>query len=242
MANSFFQFKQFTIRHDLCAMKVGTDGVLLGAWASLSDTKTLLDVGTGTGLISLMIAQRRALINSTFHIDAIDIDKDAARQATLNTEASPFQKYITVSHIPFLEYSETVDKKYDLIVSNPPYFSHSLKCPDTKRSTARHNDSLPLEELITGCRALLSPHGKIALILPSEQEKEIELLATQNNVFFLRKTYVVPTLHALPKRILIELSDHPETDIQIEWLVIEKSRHQYTEEYIALTKDFYLKM
>lgn len=242
MANSFFQFKKFIIRQDLCAMKVGTDGVLLGAWASITNCAKILDVGTGTGLIALMLAQRCNSNHQSFHIDAIEIDADAYRQASVNVNESLYKETITVYHMPFSEYAKKRDKTYDLIVSNPPYFTNSLKCPDSKRSTARHNDSLSLNDLLEGCCKLLKSRGKLALILPAEQEKEIEQIAANKNIYFTRKTYVLPIPEALPKRILMEFSLLPSSILQTNKLTIEESRHRYTPEYIELTKDFYLKM
>lgn len=237
MSNSFFRFKKFTIYHDLCAMKVGTDGVLLGAWAFVGDCKQILDVGTGTGLIALMLAQRcNAFIN------AIDIDKDAVLQAKKNSSLSSFASSVQVQQISFMDYVENNRQQVDLIVSNPPYFSNSLKCPDGKRNAARHNDSLPLASLITGSKQLLSPKGRIALILPFDASDEIKKIARDEGLSIRRETRVIPVAGAMPKRILIEFSTQNTSGTEENQLVIEESRHQYTEEYIALTRDYYLKM
>ena len=147
MANPYFQFKKFTVWHDKCAMKVGTDGVLLGEWASTERCQRILDVGTGTGLIALMLAQR-----STAILDAIDIDSDACLQAQENIAKSPFANRIQVYQTSLSEYMPDENIKYDLIVSNPPYFIDSLKCPDTKRNLARHTDTLSLPDLLRGTR------------------------------------------------------------------------------------------
>lgn len=235
MANPFFTFKQFTVFHDQCAMKVGTDGVLLGAWVQVGSTQKILDVGTGTGLIALMLAQR-----STAQIDAIDIDKSAYKQACRNVLASPFAGQICVFHSSFADFS--TDSKYDLIVSNPPYFSQSLKSPDEKRSKARHDDLLPLEELIAGSMPLLSEKGRIALILPVEQDQKLTDILTQNQLYRTRQTNVLPTPSGAIKRILVELSPTPNPDYAPECLTIEIERHKYTQEYETLTRDFYLKM
>ena len=239
MANPYFQFKQFTVWHDKCAMKVGTDAVLLGAWTDITGSKSILDVGTGTGIIALMLAQR-----GTGLIDAIDIDADACAQAKENVLASPFAERINVVHAAYSEYSISASgiKVYDLIVSNPPYFVNSLKCPDSKRATARHTDSLPLSELISSSRPLLSPHGRIALILPYEQLEEVKSLAQKNMLSVSRQTDVVPVRGAQPKRLLIELSCVETKEITHDTLVLEEPGRQHTAEYVALTKDFYLKM
>lgn len=237
MANPYFQFKQFTIRHDKCAMKVGTDGVLLGAWADTSGCQSILDVGTGTGLISLMLAQR-----STAKIDAIDIDAGACLQAEENALASPFAGRIDVTHTSLAGYSATCTKQYDLIVSNPPYFIDSLKCPDQQRNTARHTDTLPLQELLHDCRPLLAPGGHIALILPYDQKDQLETFIQNECLFLTKETEVIPIPGAIPKRLLVELATEPVATTEYNQLTIEVSRHQYTDDYICLTRDFYLKM
>ena len=142
MANPYFKFKQFTIWHDKCAMKVGTDGALLGAWAAPKEARNILDIGTGTGLVALMLAQRCQAF-----IDAIDIDADACLQAEENVARSPFADRIRVHCCALNDFHPSAPSHYDLIVSNPPYFHQALKCPDPKRNRARHTDTLSLEEL-----------------------------------------------------------------------------------------------
>lgn len=238
MANPYFRFKKFTIYHDKCAMKVGTDAVLLGAWAETSLCKSILDIGTGTGIIALMLAQR-----SFAEIDAIDIDEEAYIQATENVAASPFSERIKVTHSSCTDFvTSNPQKKYDLIVSNPPYFINSLKCPDNKRTVARHTDTLRLPDLIREACTLLAPAGRIALVLPYEQLDEVGELASINHLYIHRQTDVIPVPGAQPKRLLIELSVTEENIRKRDILIIEEARHQYTPEYIALTKEFYLKM
>lgn len=238
MANSYFQFKKFIIRHDKCAMKVGTDAVLLGAWADTGNCETILDIGTGTGIIALMLAQR-----SFAEIDAVDIDREACEQATENAAASPFADRIHIIHASCSDFAVSChQKKYDLIVSNPPYFANSLKCPDDKRTVARHTDSLLLQDLIRDACSLLSPSGRIALILPYERLEEVRQLAESNRLHIIRQTDVIPTPGAQPRRLLVELSVATESTQKRDTLTIEEARHQYTPEYIALTKEFYLKM
>lgn len=236
MATSFFQFKKFTVHHHKCAMKVGTDGVLLGAWASVSGKKKITDVGTGSGLIALMLAQR-----SNAEIQAIDIDASACLQATENIADSIFNNRIQVHHASLAEFAVQHKEQYDLIVSNPPYFKASLLSPVHERNLARHNDSLSLESLIADSLKLLSAQGCIALILPYDQEEELNHLVARHNLFFSRKTYIRPLPNADYKRILAEISIY-ESQCKQDELTIEESRHKYTKEYINLTKDFYLKM
>ena len=232
MPNPYFRFKQFTVFHDLCAMKVGTDGVLLGAWADCSSAQTILDIGTGSGLIALMLAQRS---NAT--ITAIDIDESAYIQAGVNFKESPFNDRLNVYHSSIQQFSAPT--KYDLIVSNPPYFSNSLQSPDASRTHARHTDSLPLSDLIKYSQLLLSPKGKLSLILPADVFEQVNSQALENSLFLCRKTLVRPTPSQAPKRVLLEYSQVQQTLIEDE-LFIEKSRHVYSEEYRKLTSEFYL--
>lgn len=238
MANPYFRFKKFTIYHDKCAMKVGTDAVLLGAWADTSFCRNILDIGTGTGIIALMLAQR-----SQATVEAIDIDKEACVQATENAAASPYTERIKVVHASCADFAASnQQKRYDLIVSNPPYFINSLKCPDNKRTVARHTDTLLLSDLIREAQTLLSPSGRIALVLPYERLEEVKALASANHLYICRQTDVIPTPGAAPKRLLVELSTTEENIKNRDTLTIEEARHQYTPAYIALTKEFYLKM
>ena len=238
MANPYFRFKKFTVYHDKCAMKVGTDAVLLGAWADTSFCRNILDIGTGTGIIALMLAQR-----SQATVEAIDIDKEACVQATENAAASPYTERIKVVHASCADFAASnQQKRYDLIVSNPPYFINSLKCPDNKRTVARHTDTLLLSDLIREAQTLLSPSGRIALVLPYERLEEVKALASANHLYICRQTDVIPTPGAAPKRLLVELSTTEENIKNRDTLTIEEAHHQYTPEYIALTKEFYLKM
>lgn len=238
MPNNHFQFKQFTVWHDKCAMKVGTDGVLLGAWATIRSEaaapSSILDIGTGTGLIALMIAQR----NKYAQIDAIDIDINACKQATDNIEQSPFKSRIKVINQSFTDYS--TDKKYDLIVSNPPYFTNSLKCPDVKRSMARHNDSLPLKLLIKHAISMLSETGCISLILPISLSEDFELLIATHKLYVVRRTDIVPVEGAQPKRFLIEISVKNRNTTEYNTLTLEYQGRKRTEQYQKFTNDFYL--
>ncbi|MCD7937942.1 MAG: methyltransferase [Tannerellaceae bacterium] len=237
MSNPFFKFKQFVIKHDRCAMKVGTDGVLLGAWADLTGCKNILDIGTGTGLIALMTAQR-----SNAHIDAIEIDKKACQQAIENVRESVFCDRIEVFHTPFDRFIPVENKKYDLIVSNPPYFRDSLKGPNNQRNKARHDDGLSLNILLSKSSSFLTSNGRIALILPIDKQEELYSLTGKYGLYPVRQTVVYPTPDSSPKRILAEFSPIPLQTFKTDQLFIEISRHQYTPEYIELTKEFYLKM
>lgn len=237
MANPYFQFKQFTVWHDKCAMKVGTDGVLLGAWTSVENARSILDVGCGTGLISLMLAQRCQAI-----IDALDIDPAACMQARENADRSPFGQRLQVIHRPFADFVTEFAgiRQYDCIVSNPPYFINSLKCPDKQRNQARHTDTLSLDELISGSKQLLSPGGRLCLILPFDQRERLIPIIYKETLYLRKETAVLPTPTSLPKRLLAEITNQQPTSVETGTLTIEKERHVYTEDFTSLVKDFYL--
>ena len=237
MGRPFFQFKQFKIWHDKCAMKVGTDGVLLGAWARVNHAQSILDIGSGSGLIAMMLAQR-----SEAEIDAIDPDQGAYEQMLFNVNSSSFSDRICVYRQSLADFTQTANKKYDLIVSNPPYFIGSLQGPDQQRNQARHAGSLTLDSLLRDAGSLLTDNGSLALILPYDQSDLLTSLLSSSNLHKMHETAVIPVMDANPKRLLIQLGKHDCQSYVNDTLTIEKSRHIYTEDYINLTKDFYLKM
>ncbi len=235
MSNSYFEFKRFTIRQDRCAMKVGTDGVLLGAWVKPEGARRILDVGTGSGLIALMLAQK-----SEAEIEAVEIDGDAAGQAGQNVEDSPWSDRVCVHNISFQEYCMLCKNKFDLIVSNPPYFISGPESPDKNRATARHNNKLRLSEFVKGCVGLLSPKGKIGLVLPYTLREELVTVVAENNLWIEAETKILSTPLKPPVRLLFVLSrEFPEKQM-LDRIVIEtETRHRYSEEFIRLTKDYY---
>lgn len=235
MPNPYFQFKQFTVHHDKCAMKVGTDGVLLGAWADVSKAERILDVGSGSGLIALMLVQR-----STADIHAIDIDKGAFAQSTENFERSSWATRLNAHHISFHDYAIKSNEVYDLIVSNPPYFKSETIPPKQQRALARHSLELDMEQLLSNSIKLLSANGRLCLILPSEQLDQLKELAKTNGLFLSRLTHVHPKPGKPPKRILVQL-EKEESGLNEDVLVIEAdARHEYSMEFKELLKDFYL--
>ncbi len=235
MPNPYFKFKQFTIWQDKCAMKVGTDGVLLGAWTDIGNSERILDVGTGTGLIALMLAQRSDAV-----IDAVEINEEAFEQASDNVVASSWKDRVNVIHQDFQAYSKTNDSKYDLIVTNPPYFKNSLKSLDEDRNAARHSHLLTIEELFFGVEKLLSNKGRFCMVFPFDENKGLLEIAIYHQLYLTKITVVHPNLSLPPKRVLLEFSRIGTRTIHSSLTIEKQKRHDYTDEYIELTKDFYL--
>lgn len=233
-----FQFKQFTIQQDKCAMKVGTDGVLLGAWAPVEHNPySILDIGAGTGLIALMTAQR----SHAEQIDGIEIDDDAYEQAVDNFESSPWGDRLFCYHAGLDEFMDEPEDEYDLIVSNPPFYTDGYFSDDEQRNKARFTESLPFEDLAEAAGLLLSEDGVLAVIIPYKEEDKFIALAKEEELYPFKITRVKGTPSTEIKRSLMAFSRDIK-EVEIDELTIEIERHNYTEEYISLTKDFYLKM
>ncbi len=234
-----FQFKQFSIQQDRCAMKVGTDGVLLGAWCPVDHKPfSILDLGTGTGVIALMLAQRSV----AEQIDAIEIDEEAYEQAVDNFENSSWSDRLFCFHAGLDEFMEEPEDEYDLIVSNPPFYNEDFKTANEQRDLARFQDAMPFEDLIEAADLLLSENGVFAVIIPfKEEERFIDLSATFE-LYPVRVTRVKGTPDTPIIRSLLAFKRYELSTLTADELVIETARHQYTEDYIALTQDFYLKM
>lgn len=231
-----FRFKEFTVHQDRCAMKVGTDGVLLGAWAPVENAERLLDIGAGTGLVALMLAQR----SEAEVIDAIEIEEEAFEQCVENFERSPWGDRLFCFHGDIQELAEEADAPYDLITCNPPFFETVPGKVDA-RARARQQHSLDYETLIACAEALMSEQGTLALIAPYADQESLIYCAANFCLFPQRITEVWGHPKSGPKRVLIAFQRHP-SEAQIDRLIIEQDRHQYTEAYQALTRDFYLKM
>ena len=231
---SYFDFKQFRVYHDRCAMKVGTDGVLLGAWAPAENATRILDIGAGSGLISLMLAQR-----SEATIVGVELDEAAALQARENVEQSRFASRIEIVNADILHY--TSEAKFDLIVSNPPFFNDALECPDKQRTQARHTSSLPLHLLIDAAFRLLHEGGLFSVILPTDVAGEFISNCIVKHFTPIHLTAVKTTPKKNPKRALITLKKgvYNETFIQDE-LILSTPTNIRSEQYTELTRDFYL--
>lgn len=236
---SKFQFKQFAVNQDQCAMKIGTDGVLLGAWVP-TDTrpKTILDIGTGTGIIALMLAQRF----DSHQIDALEIDENAYEQAVDNFESSPWSDRLFCFHAGLDEFVEEPEDEYDLIVSNPPFYIEDYRSENPQRDLARFQEAMPFEDLVEAAALLLSENGIFAVIIPFKEEDNFLELAKEYELFPIKITRVKGTHETQIVRSLLAFRRYELAVLTTDELVIEINRHEYTDDYIALTKDFYLKM
>jgi len=216
-------------------MKVGVDAVLLGAWANQGMAENILDIGTGTGLLSLMLAQK-----SNASITAIDIDKDSVNQAKLNFDKSLWADRINVENISFQEFYMQSKAHFDLIICNPPYFLNSMKSPDKQRNIARHNNLLPLDILFKGVSTLLNETGRFLLIYPYEQKNSLIEQARTNHLFAIKEMIIRGTANKKPNRIILEFSKHDQNCSTEELIVRDFLTNDYTEAYKKITSAYYL--
>lgn len=234
-----FLFKQFQIFHDECAMKVGTDGVLIGAWTDVSTAKTILDIGTGTGLIAIMSAQK----NSIAEIDAIDIDSAAYYQAIKNVNLCQWKDRIRVHHLSVQDFTEQKkNTSYDVIVCNPPFFNAGTASNKQKRQIARHTNTLSYGDLIVSVDKLMSVEGKFSLILPRVEGVEFQKMANQKGLYLCRLTEVQSKKDKPVERLLMEFQREKKQIIKNQLTIQFEARNDWTPDYIDLTKAFYLKM
>jgi tRNA1Val (adenine37-N6)-methyltransferase len=238
MANDWFQFKQFLIKQDKTAMKVGTDGVLLGSWANLPEKGRVLDVGVGTGLLSLMIAQR----NSELCIDGVEIERNAYVQARENVDSSKWADRIHFYNASFKDFAAFTTEYYDLIVCNPPFYRTKNPGQNTQRAIARHADSLDLYDIFSFSIKILSENGIICLILPAEQLDVSLEIAQSENLHLQRLTYLKPTPQKDPHRVLLQYGKM-KIELEKTTIIIEEfGRHKYSDEFIQLLRPFYLNL
>ena len=240
MSNPFFKFKQFTINHDRCAMKVTTDACLFGAWCaeeirSRKNEKIslrLLDIGTGTGLLSLLVAQKNDCL-----IDAIEIHKDAAQQAAENIASSPWARNIRIHHQDVSKLSP--DRTYNVIISNPPFYEREIISSDKLKNQAHHSDGIKLSELVSIIKKHLPPDGEFYLLLPFKRSKEAVNILKKENLFIQKQIVVSPSVGLSPSRLMIKGSLQPAV-IKEKKIFITSEQKQYTHEFIFLLKDYYL--
>ncbi len=235
MPESSFHFKQFSIHQEQSAMKVGTDAVLLGSWTRVGEAFSILDIGTGTGIIAIMLAQR-----SSAHIDAIEIDESSYQQAVDNALASPWNDRIRVINDSFQHYASEVTNQYDLLVSNPPFFTEASKPSEKARNTARHTDeSLTFDELIDGSLKLMAAQARLSIILPIPESKIFTAKAIESGLHVSRSVKVVTRDGKPGKRQLLEFANYP-TSCTEEELFLQHKDSSYTKQYLELTSDYYL--
>lgn len=234
-----FRFKQFEIHQNKTAMKVGTDGVLLGAWTNVAAAKRVLDIGTGTGLIALMTAQR----NVTAIIDAVEIDKNSYEEAKHNFEISTWSNRLQIYHQTIQDFSKNTTEQYDLIISNPPYFINSTKSSNPSKNQVRHTDSLSFADLLEAVDKLLNDNGRFCVVLPYVEGEQFYHLAKAKKIHCIKKTMVRGREIKPTERLLMEFSKQKKS-YEENKLIIQNSpkRHDYTEKYVDLTKNFYLFM
>ena len=236
-----FKFKEFIVEQDKVAMKVGTDAVLLGAWCSVDKyPNTILDIGAGSGVIALMIAQR----SDAMTIDAVEVDEKAYEQAVENFEKSDWGDRLYCYNATFQEFADEIaaeEERYDLIVSNPPFYTDNFESEDVSRNKARFTSSLSFEELLVGVSKILSENGIFSTIIPFKEEMNFINIAKEHHLFLNKVCRVQGNKKSEVKRSLLAFS-FQKTELEETHLIIELARHQYTEDYIQLTKDFYLKM
>jgi tRNA1Val (adenine37-N6)-methyltransferase len=236
MPNDSFEFKKFKIKQDKCAMRVSTDAVLLGAWVSPAGIKTILDIGTGTGVIALMLAQK-----SDAKITAIDIDKDSTEQARLNVQESIFADKVEVKHCSLQQMAQESTGKFHLIVTNPPYFIDSLKNPKDNRTIARHTDALPFDDLIACVKKLLDDKGKFCLILPKTEALIFREKAETKGLYLSKLLRIRTRMEKDSEKRHLMQFEFKQSEFSEATLVIEADSHRnYTQEYKELTKDYYL--
>ena len=234
-----FQFKQFNINQERCAMKIGTDAVLLGAWCPINNNPfSILDIGAGTGILSLMLAQR----SNAQQIDAVEIDENAYEQCVENFEASHWGDRLFCYHASLNDFINEPEDQYDIIISNPPFYSEDYKTDNSQRDLARFQDALPFEELVKATTLLLSENGIFAVIIPFKEENRLLNLCAQAELFPIKMTRVKGSPTGPIIRSLIAFKRYELPVLSANELAIESSRHLYTEAYTKLTRDFYLKM
>lgn len=234
--NDYFRFRQFTIYQDRTSMKVGTDGVLLGAWTEIADARNLLDIGAGTGLISLMLAQR----SPQLRITGVELEEHAYKQALENITISPWADRIQLINDDIRNFATTTDSRFDLIVSNPPYHRAGVKSPDNNRQLARHADSLPFCDLLECIYHLLSSTGHFCVILPVEAISDFVALAYNKGLYLEHRTNVISRVGKSAKRVLLRFTPNIQASNLTDELIIQTESGAYTDAMSDLTKDFYL--
>lgn len=234
MANSYFQFKQFRVEQSLAAMKVCTEACLFGALADFTNPDRILDIGTGTGLLSLMLAQQYSC-----PIDAVEIEENAYLQAKINFEKSPWNRNLNAYHSSIQEFTVSTSERYDFIISNPPFFSDHLKASNSAKNIALHNNALSQIDLLMSVKSLLTASGELTLLLPPFEAGKFDELAKKNKLFLLKRTAIFNSPGSLPFRFISHYG-YLSKEIYLENLYIRNSRGEYSEAFKLLLKPYYL--
>ena len=229
-----FHFKHFSLYHHRSTMKVGTDAILLGCWVEVKPTDVVFDIGTGCGLLPLMLSQK-----GVSQVDAVDIDAASIKEATINFEASQWREHLQAICADITDYQS--DKKYDLVISNPPFFNHYSKCDSERKSRARHNDvTLSYETLCAVVCRLMKPDGRFSLVLPINTSDEFLNVAEKNGLFLHKRMIIIPIEGKNPNRVNLELRFGKESETQETVFTIRGTDNRFTKEYNIFLKDFYL--
>ena len=229
-----FHFKHFSLYHHRSTMKVGTDAILLGRWTEVKPTDVVLDIGTGCGLLPLMLSQK-----GVAHVDAVDIDKASVEEATINFEASQWREHLKAYCMDIVEFN--TDRKYDLIVSNPPFFNRFSKCDSERKSRARHNDAgLPYATICREVGRLMKEEGRFALVLPFDVSVDFLQTAEQHGLFLQKRMTIIPIAGKEPNRVNLELGFKKGDTVFEETFVIRDADMRFTAQYNEFLKDYYL--
>ena len=230
-----FSFKAFSLFHHRSTMKVGSDAILLGIWTKLENVKNVLDVGCGSGIISLLIASR-----SSAKIDAIDIDDHSVAESIENFSKSPFSARLKAENIDFKNFISVSEQNYDLIVSNPPFFTNDLLSPEIRKTKARHSVSLNYNELCAVSKKLLKENGRLSVVIPYFKHEEFINVARENSLYLNRKLLIFPKRGSSPNRVNMEFSKTNMSGIVTEYFIIREENNNFTAQYHEWLNDYYL--
>ena len=238
MTADLFYFKKFFVNHENCTLKVGTDAVLLGSWTEVQDAKKILDIGTGAGILALMMAQKS---NADVIVDAVEIDLSSAQMAHHNFMNSPWKKNLSVTHMDIRDFAPARLKYYDLIICNPPFFEDCLRSNDNKNNLAKHNTKLNYRQLIESVNKLLKNDARFVVIIPYDRMDNLYSLCIETQLVHTKNTLVVPVEGKKPNRVMMEWTKTNEfLDCKQNMLCVRDRNNVYTEDYLKLTKDFLL--
>lgn len=230
-----FHFKQFSLHHHKSSMKVGTDAILLGVWADVKSSETVLDIGSGCGIISLLVACRSDAV-----VDAVEIDFASFEESKENFTNSSFSEQLSAKKINFIDYVKTCNKEYDLIISNPPFFSNSYKPKEQQRKDARHTDTLSFEQLCDGVSKMLKPKGKFYVVIPRNERIKFLEVASLFNLHLQKQLSIHPKRKQAANRFNLQLGFEIPSEVQKESIDIRENDLTFTPQFVNLLKDYYI--